>query len=569
MKNFVDGFNPNDYAIFTDISGDGQALVLQHKITQHLVVKKIISTKNLNLYSQLIHLRHKNLVQILGVETLENDEQIPSFYTYEEFVQGKTLEETIANKPILQETAVNWILQICTAVDVLHSQNPPIIHRDIKPSNIIISDGTVKLLDFNAAKDVKPNQLRDTTLMGTPGYAAPEQYGYSASDPRTDIYAIGVIFAEMLTGFREISQFDKLDKLDKKGNFNHYKKIIQNCTQLDPKRRYKSIKELERQISKNNRTKIFASVVGFAAVAILAILVNNFVIQNQPENIILAEEPTLTEENIPVTMDFAEVMTVSTQAEFLAAVAAIPPNGTTTIALANSIDIINAQLIVENGENITLDLTNGDLNVILNPGGGTSVWVDSSTISIIGDGEFNILNEGRNFSMLEARNAELTISNILGGLMINILTTNLTVHGNLDFDVLQTSQSNINVAGNLTGELLANSTNNIEINGNVGQNINLFWAENRIKIGGDVGGNIIFDKTPQEFTIPQNFPTTTDELTINGNLHGEIIFIDLDRTEIIRQPTDYDEIVTIDGQQFLEFSQNNLRGDFQTLWLAE
>lgn len=93
------------------------------------------------------------------------------------------------------------IRSLCDILHKLHGNLPPIIHRDIKPSNIIFSsDGVVKLIDFNAARELRAEQNEDTRLMGTRRFAAPEQYGFGQSDPRTDIYALGITFYYMLTG---------------------------------------------------------------------------------------------------------------------------------------------------------------------------------------------------------------------------------------------------------------------------------------------------------------------------------------------------------------------------------
>lgn len=83
----------------------------------------------------------------------------------------------------------------------MHSYYLPIIHRDIKPSNVIVTnDGIVKLLDMNAAKYYKGNAEEDTHLIGTVGYAAPEQYGFGESSVQTDIYALGVLLNYLIVG---------------------------------------------------------------------------------------------------------------------------------------------------------------------------------------------------------------------------------------------------------------------------------------------------------------------------------------------------------------------------------
>lgn len=81
----------------------------------------------------------------------------------------------------------------------LHRQNPPVIHRDVKPDNILVmGDGTVILTDFNIARHVSGVKSRDTLIMGTAGYAAPEQFGFAESDARTDVYGLGATVRELL-----------------------------------------------------------------------------------------------------------------------------------------------------------------------------------------------------------------------------------------------------------------------------------------------------------------------------------------------------------------------------------
>ena len=89
--------------------------------------------------------------------------------------------------------------QICNGVKVLHENT--IVHRDLKPENILIdSKGCIKIIDYDAAKIYSWGKNEDTFLLGTAGYAAPEQYGIVQSDMRTDIYALGVLINVMLTG---------------------------------------------------------------------------------------------------------------------------------------------------------------------------------------------------------------------------------------------------------------------------------------------------------------------------------------------------------------------------------
>ena len=77
---------------------------------------------------------------------------------------------------------------------------PPIIFRDLKPQNIMVDrTSQVKLIDFGIARQLSAGQSQNTTLLGTPGYAAPEQHGQSQTDVRSDIYALGVTLHQLLT----------------------------------------------------------------------------------------------------------------------------------------------------------------------------------------------------------------------------------------------------------------------------------------------------------------------------------------------------------------------------------
>ena len=121
-----------------------------------------------------------------------------------------------------------------------HNANPPIVNRDIKPKNVIITEqNSVILLDFNAAKIYSDSEMKDTLLLGTPGYAAPEQYGFGQSSVKTDIYAVGIMLKEMVQSVEKYNV--KLDD------------IIKKCTQLNPNDRYLNIEDLEKDILSLNK----------------------------------------------------------------------------------------------------------------------------------------------------------------------------------------------------------------------------------------------------------------------------------------------------------------------------
>jgi serine/threonine-protein kinase len=145
----------------------------------------------------LAALDHANLPKVIDFFT-ENGNQ----YLVMEFVPGVTLEMLLqrANGPLSEASVLDYAGQLCAVLDYLHKRTPPIIFRDLKPANIMIQpDGRLKLIDFGIARHFKPGQGGDTQAMGTPGYAAPEQYGKGQTDARSDIYALGATLHYLLT----------------------------------------------------------------------------------------------------------------------------------------------------------------------------------------------------------------------------------------------------------------------------------------------------------------------------------------------------------------------------------
>jgi serine/threonine protein kinase len=163
------------------------------------------------------------------------------YYFVMEFVEGTDLRELMAQGQVKPATALGLVMQICEALQFAHEQG--VIHRDIKPGNILLDQsGRVKIADFGLAKLVRPSAA-DVSLtgtqhvMGTPQYMAPEQMSDpQAVDHRADIYALGVVFYELLTGalpvgrFAPPSQRVKVDvRLDE---------VVLRALEQEPARRY-------------------------------------------------------------------------------------------------------------------------------------------------------------------------------------------------------------------------------------------------------------------------------------------------------------------------------------------
>ncbi len=147
----------------------------------------------------------------------------------EEYIVGDTLSFLLQNGVLSVPDARTIIMQLCQALYVLHSFG--CIHRDIKPENIIVRGDQAILIDFNASRTYKNEHNQDTRVLGTTGYAAPEQYGISQCDARVDIFSLGVVLNLMLCGQHP-------SRILASGRMGP---IVKKCTMTNPKHRYQSV----------------------------------------------------------------------------------------------------------------------------------------------------------------------------------------------------------------------------------------------------------------------------------------------------------------------------------------
>lgn len=158
---------------------------------EEIVVNSLLAEANM-----MKRLDHPSLPRI--VDIIDNGVTI---YVVMDYIEGESLDK-ILNEYGAQpeEMVVNWAKQLCDALSYLHSQKPPIIYRDMKPANVMLKpEGNIKIIDFGIAREYKEQNLADTTVLGTKGYAPPEQYS-GQTDPRSDIFALGMTMHHLLTG---------------------------------------------------------------------------------------------------------------------------------------------------------------------------------------------------------------------------------------------------------------------------------------------------------------------------------------------------------------------------------
>ncbi len=204
--------------------------LVQHQETHRIFIRKVLDVYNADLYEYL------SLHPLAGTPKIialcEENHQLT---VIEEYISGSVLEDKIRQHSLSCSDMIRYMLDLCTVLQALHHTDPPIIHRDIKPSNVIIDCWNhAVLLDFNAAKFYSPDSTEDTVLLGTMGYAAPEQYGFGSSSPKTDIYALGVLLQKMSDSMpKPCHVFDD---------------VIETCTKLNAAERYSSVHELRRHL---------------------------------------------------------------------------------------------------------------------------------------------------------------------------------------------------------------------------------------------------------------------------------------------------------------------------------
>ena len=193
--------------------------------------------------------------------TFENNRVLVTVRTY---IEGMPLDQFTEKGVLTEERAIAFCVQLCDILSYLHGQEKPVIHRDIKPQNIIVQpNGTIALIDFDIARQFSEVAETDTQFFGTRLYAPPEQYGFSQTDCRTDIYSLGVLLRFLLTG----SEKEQPDKPLSKP----MKRIIDRCTAFSPKDRFAcaaSVKKALLFLDKRYKQKRVL-LMSFAAVALV------------------------------------------------------------------------------------------------------------------------------------------------------------------------------------------------------------------------------------------------------------------------------------------------------------
>ena len=224
--------------------------LVQNKFTRQLMVRRISPAADYPVLQTLCRIKHRNLMEIYDVKTQDG-----VCISLCEYINGMTLDMRIEYyQPFDIRSAKQILCQICDGLSQLHING--IVHRDIKPGNVMITDdGMVKIIDYSISRLIKPEQRKDTTVLGTAGYASPEQFGFTQTNGKTDIYACGVLLNYLLTGKLPNEQLHQ----------GPLTTVIQQCIEIDENKRFASADELKKvlQGKKINRRRPFRPLPGF------------------------------------------------------------------------------------------------------------------------------------------------------------------------------------------------------------------------------------------------------------------------------------------------------------------
>lgn len=219
-----------EYEIIREIKRSGKSVVhlVLGKDTDQVYVRKILRGEH-EAYKVLQSCPHPYLPKLYEVTVSDNETIV-----LEEYIEGKTP----ASEKLSRKQFRNIAIELCCVLEFIHQRG--IIHRDIKPSNILLAgDGHVRLIDFDAARMYKDEKEQDTRPLGTRGYAPPEQYGFAQTDVRADIYSLGVTLEKLL---------------ENSAGMHGSQRILKKCTRLDPDKRYQSVRQVRRALSRTRRT---------------------------------------------------------------------------------------------------------------------------------------------------------------------------------------------------------------------------------------------------------------------------------------------------------------------------
>lgn len=223
----------SQYKNIKELNSDGSVILCYDLSNDRTCIKKFIDAKLCGLYHKLRDIKIEYLPEIYDILEYDNN-----CLVIEEYIAGRSLEEAVENGNFSEIKACKYFTDISGVLKIVHKAG--IIHRDISPDNIIIDkNDTARLMDFGIARISNSQKNFDTTILGTAGFASPEQFGFSQTDERSDVYSMGVLLNYMLSG--HIVQMGVYGR-------EPLHSYILKATNISPDLRYSNIGEFERDI---------------------------------------------------------------------------------------------------------------------------------------------------------------------------------------------------------------------------------------------------------------------------------------------------------------------------------
>jgi tRNA A-37 threonylcarbamoyl transferase component Bud32 len=215
----------------------GETLLVQDRLGRRYVAKCYTDVSMLSKITEsdlLKKLHHSGLPAF--AEEFRSDTML---CVVREFTSGTPLNRL--KKPLSEAQVISVGLQLCDILSYLHAQTPPVIHRDLKPQNIILDEsGKVTLIDFGISRTYEEGARADTVFFGTQEFAPPEQYGFSQTDGRADIFSLGVVLIWLLTGRTQLKGVRIKNR--------RLERILRRCTAFAPQDRYRDAKCVKRAL---------------------------------------------------------------------------------------------------------------------------------------------------------------------------------------------------------------------------------------------------------------------------------------------------------------------------------
>ncbi len=287
-----------------------------------IVVNSLLAEANM-----MKRLDHPALPRI--VDIIDNGVTI---YIVMDYIEGESLDKILATEGIQsEELVIGWAKQLCDALSYLHTQKPPIIYRDMKPANVMLKpEGNIKIIDFGIAREYKEQNLADTTVLGTKGYAPPEQYS-GQTDQRSDIFALGMTMHHLLTGVdpRNGEAYVPVRQWNPEIS-EGLESIVDKCVQPAAENRYQTCADLlydlehpeliSKDFKKKQKRKLasFVAMVGVSTLMLITGIVCNLfstrVSNNTYDNLISVMASTSYEEKIESYKEAIEIYPYDTRA---------------------------------------------------------------------------------------------------------------------------------------------------------------------------------------------------------------------------------------------------------------